>query len=438
MHIFMFLTAIFLATPLFADAPGTDVSNETQFILNSFMFLVFGCLVMFMAPGFAMLEAGMVRYQSVATIILKNISLYAIAGIMFYLVGYNLMYSIEEGAYLGSFSLWSADDTNALNSAFEDSAYAAGSDWFFQMVFVATAASIVSGAVAERIKLWSFLIFVVFLTGLIYPITGSWVWGNGWLSEMGFKDFAGSTLVHSVGGWAALCAICIVGARKGRFLDDGKPVEMPPSNVISVGLGVFILWLGWFGFNGGSQLSMGSGADVIAISKIFVNTNMAAASGVITALIATQLMRGKADIYMVLNGALAGLVSITAEPLEASIAQSMIIGAIGSMIMIITTPMLERAKLDDVVGAVPVHLFCGIWGTLAVAWTNEEASLQTQLTGVLAIGAFTIIVSTALWYAIKFCIGLRLRNMKEEERGMDIAELGISGLPYLFKEENKS
>ncbi len=438
MRSLIFFLTLLVASPLFAQAEPASVPNETQYILNSFMFLVFGCLVMFMAPGFAMLEAGMVRYQSVATIILKNISLYAIAGIMFYLVGYNLMYGIEEGGYLGKIAFWNADDTDALNSGFTESAYAASADWFFQMVFVATAASIVSGAVAERIKLWSFLIFVVFLTGIIYPITGSWAWGGGWLAEMGFKDFAGSTLVHSVGGWAALCAICIVGARKGRFLEDGKPVTMPPSNVISVGLGVFILWLGWFGFNGGSQLSMGSGADIIAISKIFVNTNMAAASGVITALIATQLMRGKADIYMVLNGALAGLVSITAEPLEATIPQSIIIGAIGSMIMIVTTPMLERAKLDDVVGAVPVHLFCGIWGTLAVAWTNDEATLQTQLTGVLAVGAFTFIISTALWYAIKFCIGLRLRNMKEEDRGMDIAELGISGLPYLFKEESKS
>jgi ammonium transporter, Amt family len=432
MHLIFAFVVFLCASPAYAEATTASISAEAKYILNSFMFLIFGCLVMFMSAGFAMLEAGMVRYQSVATIILKNIALYAIAGVMFYLMGYNLMYGIEAGGYLGSFGTWAADDTGAIDSHFTSGSYAASADWFFQMVFVATAASIVSGAVAERIKLWAFLIFVVFLTAIIYPITGSWVWGKGWLDVMGFKDFAGSTLVHTVGGWAALSAICIVGARKGRF-ENGKAVHMPPSNVIAVGLGVFILWLGWFGFNGGSQLSMGSGADIIAISKIFVNTNMAAASGVISALIITQMMYGKVDIYMVLNGALAGLVSITADPLHASIAQSLVIGAVGAVIIIATTPMLERAKLDDVVGAVPVHLFCGIWGTLAVAWTNDEASLRVQMIGLVAVGAFTVITSTALWYAIKLCIGLRLRNMKEEERGMDIAELGISGLPYLSK-----
>lgn len=420
-----------MTTDVMAQDASSGLSGETAYILNSFLLLICGCLVMFMAAGFAMLEAGMVRHQSVATIILKNLTLYAIAGIMFYLLGYNLMYSGVDGGYIGSFMPWSADDSLAEVGDFSAN-YAANADWFFQMVFVATAASIVSGAVAERIKLWSFLLFVVVMTGVIYPVVGAWTWGGGWLSEMGFSDFAGSTIVHSVGGWAAFSAICIVGARIGRFNEHGHSVAMPPSNVIYVGLGVFILWMGWFGFNGGSRLSMSSAADVIAIAGIFVNTNVAAASGVITAVIITQLLRGKIDVYMVLNGALAGLVSITAEPLMPSIAQAVMIGSVGAAIVVFSTPLLEKFKLDDVVGAVPVHLFCGIWGTLIVPWSNPDASFITQALGVAAVGAFTVITSTLLWYLIKLCVGLRLRNRQDELEGMDKVELGVNGLPYII------
>jgi Amt family ammonium transporter len=417
-----------IASPAFAQDAG--VSAETQFILNSFSFLFSGAIVMFMAAGFAMLESGLVRTKNVTTILLKNISLFAIAGIMYYLIGYNLMY-MDVSGWIGSLSLWSADDAAALGGDFSGG-YSATSDWFFQMVFVATAASIVSGTVAERIKLWPFLIFVVVLTGVLYPITGAWTWGGGWLAEMGFSDFAGSTIVHSVGGWAALTGAIILGARKGKYGADGSVHPMPGSNLPLATLGTFILWLGWFGFNGGSQLAMGTGADVIAIANIYGNTTMAAAGGVVAAMILTQILYKKVDLTMALNGALAGLVSITAAPDTPTIGSAIIIGAIGGILVVVAVPLLDKLKIDDVVGAVSVHLVCGIWGTLAVPFTNDGASFGTQITGIVAMGAFTIVTSSIVWLALKFTVGIRLSE-EEEANGADATELGMEAYPEFGK-----
>ncbi|WP_417822728.1 ammonium transporter [Thalassospira lucentensis] len=417
-----------IASPAFAQDAG--VSAETQYILNSFSFLFSGALVMWMAAGFAMLESGLVRTKNVSTILLKNISLFAVAGIMYYLIGYNLMYMDVTG-WIGSISLWSADDAAALAGDFSGG-YSATSDWFFQMVFVATAASIVSGTVAERIKLWPFMIFVVVLTGVLYPITGSWTWGGGWLAEMGFADFAGSTIVHSVGGWAALTGAIILGARKGKYGADGSVHPMPGSNLPLATLGTFVLWLGWFGFNGGSQLAMGTGADVIAIANIYGNTSMAAAGGVVAAAILTQILYKKVDLTMALNGALAGLVSITAGPDTPTIGSAIIIGAIGGVLVVVAVPLLDKLKIDDVVGAVSVHLFAGIWGTLAVPFTNDGASFGVQLTGIVAMGAFTIVASSIVWLILKFTVGIRLSE-EDEAMGSDAAELGLEAYPEFGK-----
>ena len=417
-----------IASPAFAQDAG--VSAETQYILNTFSFLFSGALVMWMAAGFAMLESGLVRTKNVSTILFKNIALFAVAGIMYYLIGYNLMY-MDVSGWIGSLSLWSADDAAALGGDFSGG-YSATSDWFFQMVFVATAASIVSGTVAERIKLWPFMIFVVVLTGVLYPITGAWTWGGGWLSEMGFADFAGSTIVHSVGGWAALTGAIILGARKGKYGEDGSVHPMPGSNLPLATLGTFVLWLGWFGFNGGSQLAMGTGADVIAIANIYGNTSMAAAGGVVAAAILTQILYKKVDLTMALNGALAGLVSITAGPDTPTIGSAIIIGAIGGILVVIAVPLLDKLKIDDVVGAVSVHLVCGIWGTLAVPFTNDGASFGVQLTGIVAMGAFTIVASAIVWLILKFTIGIRLSE-EDEAMGSDAAELGLEAYPEFGK-----
>ena len=310
--------------------------------------------------------------------------------------------------------------------------YAAASDWFFQMVFVATAASIVSGTLAERIKLWPFLIFVVILTGVMYPITGAWKWGGGWLDKMGFQDFAGSTLVHSVGGWAALAGAMLLGPRIGKYGKDGSVHPIPGSSMPLATLGTFILWLGWFGFNGGSQLAMDSAENVSAIARIFVNTNLAAAAGAVVALLLTQIIYGKVDITMVLNGALAGLVSITAEPLAPSIPLALFVGAVGGVIVVIFVPLLDKLKIDDVVGAIPVHLIAGIWGTIAVAFSNSDASFVTQIIGIVAIGAFTFIVSLVIWAILKFTIGIRVSE-EEEMMGLDAAEIGVEAYPEFGK-----
>ena len=422
------VAAVAISSPAFAQDAG--VSAEVQYIFNTFSFLFSGALVMWMAAGFAMLESGLVRTKNVSTILFKNIALFAVAGIMYYLIGYNLMY-MDVSGWIGSISLWSADDAAALGGDFSGG-YSATSDWFFQMVFVATAASIVSGTVAERIKLWPFMIFVVVLTGVLYPITGAWTWGGGWLSEMGFSDFAGSTIVHSVGGWAALTGAIILGARKGKYGADGSVHPMPGSNLPLATLGTFILWLGWFGFNGGSQLAMGTGADVIAIANIYGNTTMAAAGGVVASAILTQLLYKKVDLTMALNGALAGLVSITAGPDTPTIGSAIIIGAIGGILVVVAVPLLDKLKIDDVVGAVSVHLVCGIWGTLAVPFTNDGASFGVQLTGVVAMGAFTIVASAIVWLILKFTVGIRLSE-EDEAMGSDAAELGLEAYPEFGK-----
>ncbi len=419
------LAAVVAAAPALAqDAPAAADAAETAYIFNTFQFLVHGFLVMWMAAGFAMLEGGLVRTKNTSMQMLKNISLYAVAGIMYYLIGYNLMYIGVDGGYIGSF-------TFLYNPGAEpdlETGYSVMSDWFFQMVFVATAASIVSGTLAERIKFWPFMIFAVVLTAIIYPIQGSWQWGGGWLSEAGFSDFAGSTLVHSVGGWAALAGAIILGARRGKYSADGRVNPMPGSNLPLATLGTFILWLGWFGFNGGSQLALGTPGDAMAISNIYANTNLAAAGGVVAAIILTQVMYGKVDLTMALNGALAGLVSITAEPLTPTPLLSIIIGMIGGVLVVVTVPLLDKLKIDDVVGAIPVHLVCGIWGTLAVPLSNTETSFVTQILGIVSIGVFVLVVSAVVWLILKFTMGIRCSD-EDEEMGLDKAELGLEAYP---------
>ena len=406
------------------------VEAETAYVFNSFSFLVHGFLVMWMAAGFCMLEAGLVRSKNVATMCVKNISLYSVAGIMYFLVGYNLMYDGVDGGFLGSLSWWSADDTAALEGTdFGDGAgYSATSDWFFQMVFVATAASIVSGCLAERIKVWPFLAFVVVLTAVIYPIQGSWQWGGGWLYDLGFTDFAGSTLVHSTGGWAALAGAIILGPRKGKYDAQGNVHPLPGSSLPLATLGTFILWLGWFGFNGGSQLAMGSAADVVAIANIYANTNLAAAGGVVGAMIVSQLVYRKIDLTMALNGAIAGLVSITAGPDTPSMGAAVLIGAVGGVLVVFAIPMFDKFKIDDVVGAISAHLVAGLWGTMVVPVTNGDATFWAQFVGVISIGAFVFILSLIVWTALKYTVGIRL-DEEAEEMGGDRSELGLEAYP---------
>jgi len=404
-------------------APAFASATETAFIFNTLLFLLGGILVMWMAAGFAMLEAGMVRTKNTTMQLTKNVGLYSIAGIMYWVLGYSIMY-VDVGSYFGTFWPYSWPDAGSTN----EGDYSVASDWFFQMVFVATAASIVSGTVAERVKLWPFFIFVVVLTGILYPITGAWTWGGGFLSEMGFSDFAGSTIVHSVGGWAALAGAIVVGARTGKYGADGSVFPIPGSNMALATLGVFILWLGWFGFNGASQLAMGTNADISDVSRIFANTNLAAAGGVVAALILTQLVYGKVDITMVLNGALAGLVSITAEPLTPGPFAAILIGAVGGAIVVFTVPLLDKLKVDDVVGAIPVHLLAGIWGTIVVPVTNDGASFGTQIIGIVAMGAFAFITSFIVWTILKVTIGVRV-SPEDEMTGLDVAEIGVEAYP---------
>ncbi len=420
-------TASFLAAPSFAqEATIESVKAETAFVFNTLLFLIGGFLVMFMAAGFAMLEAGLVRSKNVSMQCLKNIALYSIAGIMFWACGYSLMYTdvAADTGWIGTFAPYSWPAAGEVN----EGDYSVGSDWFFQMVFCAATASIVSGTIAERIKLWPFLIFVAILTGVMYPISGSWQWGAGWLSGMGFSDFAGSTIVHSVGGWAALTGAIILGARKGKYTEDGRVVPMPGSNIPLATLGTFILWLGWFGFNGGSQLALGDNANASDVSRIFINTNLAACGGVIVSMILMQFMYKKIDVTMALNGALAGLVSITAEPLMPGPLTAILIGGVGGVIVVFAVPMLDKFKIDDVVGAIPVHLFAGIWGTIAVVISNSDASFVTQVIGVLAYGIFTVICSAILWTVLKVTIGIRVSE-EEEALGLDKAEVGVEAYP---------
>ncbi|WP_171233687.1 ammonium transporter [Ruegeria sp. HKCCA4812] len=416
------------------EATG-ETAQHTQYILTSLLFLVGGFLVFWMAAGFAMLEAGLVRSKNVAMQLIKNMGLFSFAAIMYWLVGFNLMYPGDGWTItgiLGAFSPTSLEPVG-LEGVETDLSYASvGSDFFFQLMFCATTASIVSGTMAERVKLWPFFFFVIVLTGIIYPIEASWQWGGGWLSEMGFSDFAGSTLVHAAGGFAALAGAIVLGPRIGKYNKEGKVVPIPGSNLALATLGTFILWLGWFGFNGGSQLAMGTIGDMADISRIFANTNMAAAAGAVAALILTQVMYGKVDLTMVLNGALAGLVSITAEPLAPSLFQALIIGGIGGVIVVYTVPLLDKMKIDDVVGAIPVHLIAGFWGTFIVAWTNGDASFVTQIIGFAAIGIFVFVVSFILFSILKATVGLRVGE-EEEINGLDMGELGMEAYPEFSK-----
>tara|TARA_B100000519_G_scaffold198484_1_gene207957 strand:- start:547 stop:1842 length:1296 start_codon:yes stop_codon:yes gene_type:complete len=412
------VSLIFLLGMTNAGIAESTVSPEVGFIFNTFLFLMCGFLVMFMACGFAMLESGMVTSKSVAVICAKNIGLFSIAGIMFWLVGYNLAYGIPEGGYIGSFTPWS--DASAV-----DTGYADGSDWYFQMVFCATTCSIVSGTLAERIKLWPFFLFAAILAGVIYPIVMGWQWGGGWLASAGFSDFAGSTLVHSTGGAAALAGALLLGPRLGRFTKAGAGPVKPfaASSIPLVTVGVFILWLGWFGFNGGSQLAMGSFDDAVAVSNIFINTNLAACGGVLAAAAVTRLT-GKTDVIQMLNGAIGGLVAITAEPLMPSPIAAILIGGVGGIIVVYGTKLLFSFKIDDVVGAIPAHLFAGIWGTLAVPITNPDTTFGAQLLGVVSINAFVFVVSFIVWSIMKASMGIRL-SKEAEMKGTDVSETGV-------------
>ena len=432
---------LFLVRPSVAYAAG--VEEETAFVFNTFSFLIWGALVMWMCAGFTMLESGSVRTKNAAMICLKNIGLYSIAGLAYFFIGYNLMYGDIIGGFIGTpgfmylpsdaeVALLDAGDAEAAAAAklvLEEGSYSVMSDWFFQMVFVATAASIVSGALAERVKMWSFFLFTLVLTGIIYPVVGAWTWGGGWLAEMGFVDFAGSTIVHSTGGWAALAGMIVVGPRLGKFRKDGSVRATPPSNILVVTLGVFILWFGWFGFNGGSQLALGSAADAVSMSIVLVNTNLAAAAGVITALAVSRPILGRTDLFAGLNGAIAGLVSITAAPDFTDHYWAVVIGAIGAVICTAGLKLLERVKLDDVVGAVPAHLFAGVWGTLAASiGVAGGAQFHVQLIGILAIGVFVFAVSFALWKLIDMTISARVTH-QVERLGQDAGELGMESYP---------
>ncbi len=423
----------YLAWP--GAAHAAELDDETQFILNTFSFLVWGALVMWMCAGFTMLESGSVRTKNASMICLKNIGVYSIAGLAYFFVGYNLMY-VDVREVIGSLQFLYGPTTAELDllAGTGDAARVAAqlssstmSDWFFQMVFVATTASIVSGAVAERAKMWPFFVFTLVLTAVLYPIVGSWTWGGGWLDDLGFQDFAGSTVVHSTGGWAALAGILVLGPRLGKFRQDGSVRATPPSNVLVVTLGVFILWFGWFGFNGGSQLALGSVSDAITMSHVLVNTNLGGAAGAIAALAVSRPLLGRVDMFAGLNGAIAGLVSITAGPAITEHYWAVIIGAIGAVIATAGIRLLERAKLDDVVGAVPAHLFAGVWGTLAVSIV-AGGNVGVQFVGIVAVGIFTFSVSYGVWLLIDRTIGLRL-SRQAEELGQDASELGLEAYP---------
>ncbi|MBA4225496.1 MAG: ammonium transporter [Hyphomonas sp.] len=402
--------------------------SASAYVDNSYLFLIGGLIVMFMAAGFCMLEAGLVRSKNAAMQATKNVTLFAVAGLMFWVVGYNMAYpgATTLMGLLGTTpGPWSGGDL----SVESDGGYAPASDWFFQMVFVATAASIVSGTVAERIKIWPFLIFTAVLTAFIYPIVASWEWGGGYLDSVwGFSDFAGSTLVHSTGGWAALTGAIIIGARKGKY-SGGHVNPMPGSNIPLAALGTFILWFGWFGFNGASQLAAGTAADINSVAQIFANTNMAAVGGVLAAMVTTAILyKGKLDATMIFNGAIGGLVSITAEPLAPSMGLSVLIGAVGGVLVVVSVPLLDKFKIDDVVGAIPAHLVCGIWGTMIVPLSNGDATYLGQLVGVALTGVFVVVASAIIWLALKFTLGVR-PSEEDEEMGLDRAEIGLEAYP---------
>ena len=405
---------------------------ELAYALDTLYFLVMGAFVMWMAAGFTMLESGLVRAKNTAEILTKNISLYSIAVIMYMVVGYNLMYPAGGSGIIPdlAFFLGSDNTVEAVVASGGDVYYSGMSDHFFQVVFVATACSIISGAVAERMKLWPFLLFCVFMTSIIYPVQGYWKWGGGFLDAAGFADFAGSGVVHLCGAAAALAGVIVLGARKGKY-KDGKPQAMPGANLPLATLGTFILWLGWFGFNGGSELIVSNVAEANAVSLIFVNTNLAAAGGVMGALILSKLMFGKSDLTMALNGAIAGLVSITAEPLAPTPGLALIIGFIGGLIVVFSIITLDKMHMDDPVGAISAHGTAGIWGLLAVTLTG--GSLGAQLYGIIVIFLWTFVVSFIFWKIIDSIYGLRVTE-EEEEEGVDISECGLEAYPEFSKQ----
>ncbi len=411
---------------------GVDLQTEMVFILNSLLFLIGGFLVFFMAAGFCMLETGLVRSKNAAMQATKNVALFSLAGIAYFVVGFNLMYPLGDWViegWLGGVSPTVLEPVGVALEDVDDIEYASiGSDFIFQLMFCAATASIVSGAVAERVKLFPFLIFVVVLTGIIYPIQASWSWGEGFLDELGFLDFAGSSIVHGAGASAALAGALIVGSRYGKYSKDGKVNVMPGSNLPLATLGMFILWFGWFGFNGGSQLAMGTIADVADVSRIFANTNLAASGGAVAALILSTILYKKPDLTMVLNGALAGLVSITAEPLTPGLGMATLIGAIGGIIVVLTIPLLDKMKIDDVVGAIPVHGFAGIWGTIAVVLTNPDATLTAQLIGIVLIFGFMFVASLVVWLILKAVMGVRVSD-EDQVTGLDKCDLGMEAYP---------
>ncbi len=413
--------------------------TELAYALDTFYFLVMGALVMWMAAGFTMLEAGLVRAKNTAEILTKNVGLYSIACIMFMLMGYTIMYPSDASNLFLQFGdgLLGASDNSAEDviASGGDTYYSGLSDFFFQVVFVATAMSIVSGAVAERMKLWSFFMFAVVLTGFIYPIQGFWNWGGGFLSEnFGYFDFAGSGTVHLCGAAAALAGVMVLGARKGKYGPDGQVNAIPGANLPLATLGTLILWLGWFGFNGGSELKVSNVGEANAVALVFVNTNMAAAGGLVAALLLARLWFGKADLTMALNGALAGLVAITADPLSPTPILATVIGAIGGLIVVTSIVTLDKLKIDDPVGAISVHGVVGIWGVLAVLLSNGDASFVGQIVGILSIFAWTFGVSLIVWLALKATVGIRVSE-EEEYEGVDIGECGLEAYPEFTSAE---
>lgn len=410
--------------------------TELAYALDTFYFLVMGALVMWMAAGFTMLEAGLVRAKNTAEILTKNVGLYSIACIMYMLCGYKIMYPLafEGGVFqslstIGSGLLTSSDNAAAdVIASGGDTYYSGLSDFFFQVVFVATAMSIVSGAVTERMKLWSFFIFAVVLTGFIYPVQGFWKWGGGWLDAAGFLDFAGSGVVHLCGAAAALAGVLLLGARKGKYGKQGQINAIPGCNLPLAALGTLILWLGWFGFNGGSELKVSDVSEANAVALVFVNTNMAAAGGLVFALLLSRFWFGKADLTMALNGALAGLVAITAEPLTPEPIQATLIGAVGGLLVVASIVTLDKLKIDDPVGAISVHGVVGIWGLIAVCFTNGDASFLAQLKGIVSIFAWVFVMSLIVWAILKYTLGIRVSE-EEEYEGVDLGECGLEAYP---------
>ena len=405
---------------------------ETKYALDTFYFLVTGALVMWMAAGFAMLEAGLVRAKNTTEILTKNVALYAIACIMYMVMGYNIMYPGDgvSSWWPGvSFFLGADNTVDAVLAGGDDAPYySTMADFFFQVVFVATAMSIVSGAVAERMKLWAFMIFAVVMTGVIYPMQGYWKWGGGFLDQLGFLDFAGSGVVHLCGASAALAGVLLLGARKGKYGPNGEVNAIPGANLPLATLGMLILWLGWFGFNGGSELKVSDVGEANAVAMVFVNTNMAAAGGLVAALITARLMFGKADLTMALNGALAGLVAITAEPLTPTPLLATVIGAVGGVLVVFAVITLDKLKIDDPVGAISVHGVVGMWGLMAVTLSNPDATFMAQLTGLVTILGWTFAASFVVWLILKMTMGIRVSE-EEEYEGVDQAECGMEAYP---------